>query len=292
MRIGAIEAGGTKFVCAVGDESGNLERTTTILTRSPEQTLEQLEGFFQKEGIEALGVGSFGPIDMRENSETYGWIMNTPKERWRRYPFIDSLREMFQVPIYFDTDVNAAALAEHKWGAAKGTENCLYLTVGTGIGGGALILYDTLKGLTHPEMGHLLIRKHPEDDFKGICPHHGDCLEGLASGPAIAKRVGINGKDIPEHHAVWEYVSYYLAQALVHYILTLSPEKIIMGGGVMYRTFLFPKIHEKVHELMGNYMDVPQLKKDGIQNYIAPPALGKEAGVKGALLLAVRGLNN
>lgn len=287
--LGGIEAGGTKFVCAVGTKSGEIVERARFSTTTPEETMKLVVEFFRDKKIEALGVGSFGPIDPREGSETYGYITTTPKPHWRNYNIIGELKKHFNIPIGFDTDVNGAALGELRWGAAAGLSSALYITVGTGIGAGAVVEGSMVNGLLHPEMGHIYVRRHSEDTYEGSCPYHGDCLEGLAAGPSIEARWGVQGDELPEDHKAWEMEAYYLAQAIVNYILILSPEKIIMGGGVMKQENLFPLIRKKVKGLLNGYIEKGEILEE-IEEYIVPPKLGDNAGVRGALALAMEAL--
>lgn len=287
--LGAIEAGGTKFVCAVGNEDGTLIERIQLDTLTPEETMPKVMEFFQKHPVTAIGIGSFGPVDIDKSSSTYGNITSTPKPGWTNYPFLQTMKEAFNVPMEFNTDVNAAALGELMLGAAQGEESCLYITVGTGIGAGAVVQGELLQGLSHPEMGHILVRKHPEDNYEGFCPYHHDCLEGIAAGPAIEKRWGKKGIELQDQQEVWELEAYYLAQALMQYILILSPKKIIMGGGVMKQKQLFPLIQKKLQELLNGYVALPQITEQ-IEDYIVPPALGDNAGITGAIMLAKRAL--
>ena len=250
MLIGAIEAGGTKFVCGVGNEKGELFERVSFPTETPEITLTKVVNFFKDKNIERLGIGSFGPIDVNPKSKTYGYITKTPKLSWTDCDIVGYLKKYFNIPIFFDTDVNGAALGESIWGAARGLENCLYITIGTGIGGGALVSGKLVHGMLHPEMGHIILRRHTEDAYKGRCPFHKDCFEGLASGSAIEDRWGKKGYELPADHKAWDIEAYYIAQGLVNFILTLSPEKIILGGGVMKQKQLFPKIRKEVVELL------------------------------------------
>ncbi|MGG0719613.1 ROK family protein [Robertmurraya massiliosenegalensis] len=283
--LGAIEAGGTKFVCAVGDEKGTIIERIQIPTTIPEKTMKEVIAFFQKYEVDAIGIGSFGPIDVNKESPTYGYITSTPKTAWKDYPFIQTMKDAFSVPIGFNTDVNAAALGEATLGAAKGLDSCLYITVGTGIGAGALVQGKLLQGLSHPEMGHTFVRRHPNDSYDGTCPYHKDCLEGLAAGPGIEARWGEKGIDLSERSEVWELEGYYIAQALMQYILIISPKKIILGGGVMKQKQVFPFIYKHLTELMNHYVDLPELT-----DYIVSPGLGDDAGITGSLLLAYEAL--
>ncbi|MCM3117214.1 ROK family protein [Neobacillus sp. MER 74] len=279
--LGAIEAGGTKFVCAVGDEKGNIVDRIQIPTTVPAETMPKVVEFFNQYPIKAIGVGSFGPIDVNPESAAYGHITSTPKPGWRDYPFVQSLKEAFSVPIGFNTDVNAAALGEVTFGAAKGLDSCLYITVGTGIGAGAIVQGKLLQGLSHPEMGHILVRRHPNDEFRGKCPYHHDCLEGLAAGPAIEERWGAKGDQLVDRMEVWDLEGYYIAQALMQYVLILSPKKIILGGGVMKQKQVFISVYKYLKEFINEYVSLPDLTE-----YIVGPGLGDNAGITGSLMLA------
>lgn len=281
MLYGAIEAGGTKFVCAVSDESLNILEKISIPTTSPKETLQQVITFFNEYDISIISIGSFGPINVNKESDKYGYITNTPKEGWKNFDFRGTLKSTFNIPVLWTTDVNAAAYGEFKLGAAQNSKSCLYLTVGTGIGGGLVRNGEIIDGYTHPEMGHLLVRKNEQDDFEGTCPYHGDCLEGLASGFAIEKRYRVKGKDLEDNHPIWNFISDYLAQALLSYTLTMSPERIILGGGVMKQNHLIELIREKFEVLMNDYMDYPPIDK-----YINTPGLGDDAGIMGCLSIA------
>jgi fructokinase len=269
--LGAIEAGGTKFVCAIGTASGEIVDDARIETRGPAETLDDVIAFFRRaDKYDAFGIGSFGPIDVRR-----GWITSTPKQGWKNFDIVGAVRRAFDVPIGFDTDVNAAALAEGRWGAAKGLRTVLYVTVGTGIGGGAITEGRLLHGLVHPEMGHIRVPHDlVRDPYQGACPYHGDCLEGLASGVAMKARWGVEAANFPA--AAYELEAEYLASACMTWIATLSPEKIILGGGVM-QPHLFPLIRERVRALVNDYVEAPE---------IVSPGLGNRAGVMGALALA------
>ena len=289
MLLGAIEAGGTKFVCAIGDENGGLIERVSFPTTTPKETLGKVVNFFKGKDIEALGVGSFGPIDPNINSKNYGYITTTPKPHWGNYDILGELKKYFKLPMGFDTDVNGAALGELKWGAAKNLKSAMYITVGTGIGAGAVVEGNMIHGLLHPEMGHILIRRDPSDQYKGRCPFHLDCLEGLASGPAIEERWGKKAYELPKDHEAWDLEAYYLAQALANYILIISPEKIILGGGVMKQNQLFPKIRKNVKKILNGYISKKEIL-EGIDDYIVSPGLEDNAGICGALALALKSL--
>lgn len=279
--LGAIEAGGTKFVCAVGDKLGNIVDRIQIPTTVPDETIPAVINFFKQYELEAIGIGSFGPIDIDRDSETYGNITSTPKTGWKDYPFVQTIKDAFRIPVGFNTDVNAAALAESVYGAAKGLDSCLYITIGTGIGAGAVVQGKLLQGLSHPEMGHILVRRHPEDEYQGKCPYHQDCLEGLAAGPAIEERWGEKGSNLVDRTEVWDLEGYYLAQALMQYILILSPKKIILGGGVMNQKQVFSSIYKNLVKFLKGYVQLPELT-----DYIVSPGLADRAGIIGSLLLA------
>jgi fructokinase len=233
-----------------------------------------------------VGIGSFGPVDVNPNSPTYGYITSTPKAGWLNTNFLGQLQQAFYLPMGFDTDVNTAALGEWRWGAAQGLDTFLYLTIGTGVGGGGMINGRLMHGLVHPEMGHLLLRRDPQaDPYSGACPFHGDCLEGLASGPAIEKRWGQRAEHLPADHPAWTLEAQYLALGLVNLIVTVSPQRIILGGGVMEQAHLLPMVRARVQALLNGYVRSPQITED-IDSYIVAPELGSRAGVLGAIALA------
>lgn len=288
MKIGAIEAGGTKFVCGIGDEQGQVLKSVTFQTTTPKETLSQVYAFFRNERIDGLGVGAFGPLELDRKSPLYGHITSTPKRHWQHFDLLGALKDEFSCDIYLDTDVNAAALGEAYWGAAAGHRNCVYLTVGTGIGAGLLVEGNLVHGLLHPEVGHTLVRRHEEDPFPGCCPFHQDCLEGLASGPSIQARWGKEASLLSANDAVWRLEAYYLGQALTNLILTVSPEKIILGGGVMQQTQLLPLIRREVQTFLAEYIQKRETQQT-IDQYIVDPGLRQMAGLQGCLALVVRG---
>jgi fructokinase len=285
MLLGAIEAGGTKFICAIGTETGEILEKVSFLTKTPSETLKKVVEFFWNKKIEALGIGCFGPIDLDENSKTYGYITSTPKPNWSNYNILGELKKHFDIPMNFDTDVNGAALGEIKWGSGIGLDSLIYLTVGTGIGGGVYSGGKLVHGMTHPETGHILVRREKNDDYKGKCPYHSDCLEGMASGPAIEGRWGVKAYELEENHEAWDLEAYYLAQGLINYILIMSPKKIILGGGVMKQKQLFPLIRKKIVEILNGYVFHKNILEN-IDEYIVPPKLGDNAGICGGLALA------
>ena len=285
-HFGALEAGGTKMVLSLMDEDGTMLERVSMPTLTPAETMPEMIDFFRTRQIAALGIGCFGPLDLRPDSPTYGYITSTPKLSWRNYPIVGAFREALGVPVKLDTDVNGAAIAEHALGAAKGLGSCVYVTVGTGIGGGVVLDGKPVHGLVHPEFGHQLMRLVPEDPMpQGVCPYHQGCLEGLASGPAIQKRWGRPAVELPPDHPAWALEAAYLAQMCVNAMVTFSPEKIILGGGVMQQAHLFPMIRRKTVELLGGYVQHPAVEA-GLTDYIVAPGLGVNSGVTGAYLLA------
>ncbi|RPJ28969.1 MAG: ROK family protein [Chloroflexi bacterium] len=289
---GGIEAGGTKFVCVVAGGPDHIVDEIRFRTTAPAETLGRAIQFFQpfvaQGQVSAIGVGAFGPLDLNPESSTYGCITATPKPGWSNANVLGTLQQALQTSIVLDTDVNVAGLGEYKWGASKGYDPSLYLTIGTGIGGGYIKDGKALIGLLNPEMGHLRIPHNRElDPFPGNCPFHGDCFEGLANGPAIEKRLGVAGAVVPEEDPFWDIEADYIASALMNYILILSPKKIILGGGVMQREFLFPKIRRRVRKLLNGYVSSKSILEN-IEKYILPPGLGNQSGSLGAIALAMQ----
>lgn len=286
MLYGALEAGGTKMVLAVMNESGEIMESVSVPTRTPGETMPEMIGFFSGRGISSLGIGSFGPLDLNPASAAYGSVTESPKLPWRHFPIRQAFADALGVPVAIDTDVNAAALAEYTLGAARGKDSCLYVTVGTGIGGGLIIHGKPVHGLMHPEIGHILLAPDPEDPSPdGFCPYHTHCLEGLASGPAVEKRWGIPGRNLPADHPGWKLESRYLAQLCANAVLSFSPEMIILGGGIMQQKHLFPMIRQETRRILNGY--IPEsLLGDGLSSYIVEPGLGTSSGITGAWLLA------
>jgi len=288
VLIGAVEAGGTKFVCGIGNERGEVLERVSFPTEQPETTLAKVVDFFKDKQVAAIGVGSFGPIDIDRGSARYGYVTTTPKPGWTNYPVLPELQKALGVPFGWDTDVNAAALGEATWGAAQGLDSCLYYTIGTGVGVGVYAEGRMVHGLVHPEGGHVLTRRHPADTYEGKCPYHGDCLEGMAAGPAIEGRWKVKGSELPADHPAWEMEAFYIGQALISAILLLSPKKIILGGGVMHQLQLFPLIREQVRSGLRGYVASSALEEGGIDGYIVPPGLGDNAGLCGSIALGLR----
>lgn len=288
MYVG-IEAGGTKFVCAAGTGPDDLTDVTRFPTTTPDETLRRTCAFVadHAQGLRGIGVASFGPIDLRRSSTTYGSITSTPKPYWHNADVLGPLRAVADVPIGFDTDVNGAALAEARWGAATDVSSCVYVTIGTGIGGGGLVDGQLVHGLLHPEMGHLPVARHPADEFPGRCPFHGDCLEGMAAGPAIEQRWGrpaqhLTGAELAQ---AIEVEADYLAQMAAALSYILSPERLIFGGGVMHLAGLLDAVRVQLVTRLNGYLAIPEITDD-VERYLVRPALGDTAGVLGAIGLA------
>ncbi len=285
MLYGALEAGGTKMVCATGNEYGQILEQTSIPTTTPEETMPKVIEFFADKELDAMGIACFGPVDVRENSATYGNILFTPKIAWRNFPMVKTMKEgLKNIPVGFDTDVNGSLLGEVTWGAAKGLTDAVYFTIGTGIGMGAISGGNLVHGMLHPEVGHIKMSILEGDNFAGICPNHGACFEGMACGPALEKRCGKPAKDLAKDDPVWEIEAGYIAQAITSVIFTLSPQKIILGGGVIGQKQLFPLIRNKTLENINGYIDTKELRN--ISNYIVPAALNGNQGIMGAVKLA------
>jgi fructokinase len=286
-----VEAGGTKFVCIVGSGPADIRGEVRFPTTMPETTLRQALAFLSEQrarlgAFAAAGVASFGPVDLDPASPRYGHITSTPKPGWAQTDIVGPIRKALGVPVGFDTDVNAAALAEWRWGSAQGIDTFIYLTVGTGIGGGGLVTGRLMHGLVHPEMGHVRIPHDVvADPFAGACPFHRDCLEGLASGPAMQARWGRPAEELPDDHPAWALEAHYLALALANFVCTLSPRRIVLGGGVMDRGILFPLVRARLQALLNDYVQAPEILRE-IDAYVVPPALGARTGVLGALALA------
>lgn len=280
---GGIEAGGSKWECAIGTGPDDVRHATTVPTTTPLETIDRAVAFFERHGpVDAIGIGSFGPVDRDPGSPTWGLITTTPKPGWAHADVGREIGRRLSVPVAFDTDVDAAALGEHRWGAARGLDTFCYVTVGTGIGGGAVVGGALLHGLAHPEFGHLRIPHDREaDPFPGLCAYHGDCWEGLASGPAIEARWGTPAHEIGDE-AAWELEARYLALGLVSVISVLSPQRVVLGGGVMSRPGLLELVRRELVTLMNGYQGLG----DDIAEFLVRPALGRRSGVLGALALA------
>ena len=266
MVLGALEAGGTKMVCAIGNEKGEILEQISIPTETPEITVPKLLSFFKGKEIEALGIGCFGPIDVDRTSETYGYITTTPKLAWQNCDIVGAFKRELGVPVGFDTDVNGSALGEYTWGIAKGLHSCIYITIGTGVGVGVIVDGNLIHGMMHPE-------------------GHKNCMEGLAAGPAIEGRWGRKAVELADKAEVWEMEAYYIAQALVDYTMLVSPQRIILGGGVMHQTQLLPLVREKFKELMNDYIRTKEIAD--LDSYIVVQSLDDKQGIMGALKLGM-----
>ena len=294
---GAVEGGGTKFVCAVGSGPSDRLATARIPTTTPAETLSRVRRFLldaaEQAGqpLTAIGIATFGPIELDRQSPRYGYMLPTPKPGWSGAPVVAAITAGLDVPVAVDTDVNGAALAEYRWGAAQGYDPALYVTVGTGIGGGVIIGGAPLHGLLHPEMGHIAVPRARDaagnrDEFAGICPFHGDCMEGMAAGGALAARVGRSADDLAPDDPVWELEAHYLAAGLAQHVLVLSPQRIVLGGGVLQQEHLLPRIHAALRAQLRSYIARPQVDTD-VSSYVVAPHFGDEAGLAGAFALAM-----
>jgi fructokinase len=291
LLYGGIEGGGTKFACAVGNGPGNIVDEIRFPTTTPQETLERVCIFFtpyiRQASIKAIGLGSFGPVDVDPASPTYGYITTTPKPNWANTNILGILQKELGVPIAMDMDVAASAMGEFIWGANQDLDPSMYLTVGTGIGGSYILNGKPLRGLVSLEMGHVRI-PHDEklDPFKGSCPYHGDCFEGLASGPAIQARFGKRGETLADNDPFWELEAGYIAYALANYIFTFPPKKIVLGGGVLRKDFLYNRVRSRLYGILNKYLNHPLLTSQ-LDRYIVPPALGDRSGVLGGIALAM-----
>lgn len=281
MIFGGIEMGGTKMVCAIGNENGEILEQTRIPTRDPETTLSDIVNYYKNKNIDSLGIASFGPVDLNIDSNTYGYITETPKPGWRNTDVVGYFKKELNIPIGFDTDVNAACLGEVMYGAGKNYKNVIYGTIGTGVGFGVYLNGELLHGLMHPEAGHVIIEKHKDDIFDGCCPYHKNCFEGFASGPSIEKRWGKPAEELYDNHKVFEMEAFYIAEGLCNCIMCYSPEKIILGGGVMHNEKLYPLIRKNVLELLNNYISKKEII-NSIDSYIVKPMLNDKQGIIGA----------
>ncbi len=285
MLYGALEAGGTKMVCAIGNENGEILEQVKFPTETPETTMPQIFDYFKQKDIKALGIACFGPIDLRKESPTYGSITSTPKKGWSGYNIVNAAKDALGIPIGFDTDVNGSLLGEVTWGCAKGLSDALYLTIGTGVGGGVMSNGKLLHGMLHPEVGHIRLPLVKGDPGKSVCPYHDNCLEGLAAGPSLKARWGVSADQLVDKKEVWEIESEYIATALMSYALILSPKKIILGGGVMHQEQLFPMIRAKFKELVNGYIITDEMEH--LDDYIVPASLNDDQGIMGAIKLAM-----
>ncbi|WP_129045563.1 fructokinase ScrK [Companilactobacillus metriopterae] len=290
MLVGSIEAGGTKFVCAVGDEDYRIKNSINFPTTTPKETIQQAIDFFKQYDIEALAIASFGPIELRKNSPKYGYVTSTPKPHWSDTNFVGMIKEQLNIPIFWTTDVNGSAYGEYVMSTLTNEkiDSLVYYTIGTGVGGGAISNGEFIGNVGHPEMGHTFLKRHPEDlNFKGICPFHDDCLEGLVAGPTFDARLGKKGKDVPLTDKTWDIMAYYVAQAAIQVTLILRPDKIIFGGGVVSEGFL-EKVRDQFKTLLHDYVEVPDLDK-----YIVMPSVQNNGSATvGDFALAIRELES
>ncbi len=285
MIYGALEAGGTKMVCALGDENGKILEQVSIKTTVPDETLLQIADYFRDKDIKSLGIGCFGPVDINKESKTYGYITCTPKTPWKNCDIVGYLKKELNVPIGFTLDVNASLLGEVTYGSSKGLMNVVYYTIGTGIGAGIMTGGKLLQGMTHAEAGHMVVRREEGDTYGGKCPFHHDCLEGMAAGPAIEERWGDKAVNLSARDEVWEMEAGYLAQAMVNTILMLSPQRIILGGGVMHQMQLFEMVRKKTAAMLNDYVQTKELKN--MDEYIVPASLNDDQGIMGCIKLAI-----
>lgn len=288
MLVGSIEAGGTKFVCAVGNEDYSIKDSVHFPTTTPEETLRKTIDYFKQFEVEAIGIASFGPIEQRKNHPKYGYITKTPKKHWANVDFVGTLKKELDVPMFWTTDVNGSAYGEYIMSTLSNEkiDSLVYYTIGTGVGGGAIENGNFIGNIGHPEMGHTFVKRHPDDlNFKGICPFHGDCLEGLVAGPTFDARLNKPGKDVPLTDHTWDIMAYYVAQAAIQVTLILRPDKIVFGGGVVSEAFL-DKVRAQFSELLNGYVDVPDLDK-----YIMMPLVKNNGSATvGDFALAIREL--
>ena len=282
--LGSIEAGGTKINCAIGHENGTIVKRQQFATTTPEENIGQIVGFFLENRVKSIGIGSFGPVNVDENSLEYGNILDTPKRAWRFYPFLTKLKTELQIPITLHTDVTVSCIGESVLGGGIGDDLVLYVTIGTGVGGGVTLKNHLSNSPRHPEMGHVTLQRVKGDVMESVCPFHENCFEGLASGPALMKRWGREGSELDPQHPAWEIEADYIAQGLLQMIFVLAPDRVIVGGGVMKQKHLLGKVQEKVKEKLNGYYFYDGLKN--IDQLIIMPQLGDDSGLVGGLLLA------
>ena len=289
--FGAVETGGTKFICAIGKDTRNIVAKEIFPTMSPQETIDKVGNFFNKQSklhgpVSKIGVGSFGPVDISLGSKDYGKILFTPKLDWKGFNIAKAIEEVTTAKVVLNTDVNCALLGEMLYGAGQGLKDVIYLTIGTGIGGGIMVDGKVVHGFSHPELGHMMIPKHHDDHFTGICPYHADkCIEGLASGPAIEQRWGINASKLDPQHPAWDLQGYYVAVFCINLLLLTAPQRIILGGGVMRKLHLFPVIYKEIKHLLGDYFDIDSSKLR-IEDIIVAAMEDNVSGIHGCLLLA------
>jgi fructokinase len=294
--LAGVELGGTKCVCILGTGPDDIRAIERLPTGERGETLRQIEAVLDRWRSQyglprALGIASFGPVDLKPGSPTHGFITSTTKAGWRNTDVAQRLGRRVGAPVGLDTDVNGAALAEGRWGAALGLDDYAYVTVGTGIGVGSIVRGRSVFGMNHTELGHIRIARKPDDKFAGICSFHGDCMEGLASGPAIEARAGLPASQLPPDHPAWDFVAHALGQLMHTMVLTTAPSRIFLGGGVMTgQSHLFERIQDELKRSLNRYVEAPELEQ-GLSQFIVPPGLGTMAGPLGALALAADAAN-
>ena len=289
MLFGALEAGGTKMVCAIGNEKGEILEQKSFPTLTPDETIPGLIEYFKGKDMAAMGIACFGPIDPVKDSPTFGYITSTPKPGWKNYNIVKVFKDEFHIPVGFDVDVNGSLLGEVTWGSSKGLQDVVYYTIGTGIGAGVMSNGKLLHGMLHPEAGHMIMERVKDDTYKGRCPFHHTCFEGMASGPAIEERWGKKAVELSDRDEVWEIEADYIAQALVNTVCILSPKRIILGGGVMHQMQLFELVRKKLKEKLNDYIKTPELKD--MDNYVVPASLHDDQGIMGCIKLAMDACN-
>ncbi len=288
MRIGALEAGGTKMVCAMLDEHGTVTDRISLPTGTPADTMPAIIDYFARHGAQALGIGCFGPLDLNKNSPTYGHITATPKAGWAWYDIVGELEKALHVPVAMDTDVNCAALGEARHGSCKGLDDCVYITVGTGIGMGVLCGGKLVHGIQHPELGHFSVVPAPGDTYAGCCPYHGSCLEGMASGTAMRGRWGVPAQQLAENPTAWQWEAEYLAQGIAVCVLAYAPSRIVLGGGVAHHPGLIQLVRKAVAQRLAGY--VPAAPVQDMDSYIVSPALNDNQALLGCMELALENM--
>jgi fructokinase len=289
--VGALELGGSKALCAVGTSLHTLAERR-IPTTTPAETLAAIEAFFvpYRGQLGALGIASFGPLELSPEAADFGALLATPKPGWAHAPLRERLARTLAVPVAIDTDVNAAALAEHRLGSAQGDDPCLYITVGTGIGVGVVVRGAPLHGLLHPEFGHLAAPAWC--DFRGVCPFHGRCIEGVASAHALAVRTGKEPASLSDDDPVWALEARYLAALLAACVLAYAPRRIVLGGGVCERAGLIERVRSELVAQLAGYLPRPALRSEGVADYVRRPQHGTRAGLVGAFLLGEAALHD
>lgn len=288
--LGSIEGGGTKINCAVGYEDGTIIKQIQFPTTTPQENVKQMVDFFQKYKVKSIGIGFFGPLNVNRQSPEYGCLLDTPKRAWRFYPLLANLKKELSIPMGIHSDVTLSSLGEASLGGGRDSNKVLYVTVGTGIGGGVVVNGKFEDTSRHPEMGHVTVQRAAGDKLESVCSFHKNCMEGLAAGPAIEKRWGRKGADLPSTHPAWEMEADYIAQGLVQMIFVLAPDCIILGGGVMKQAHLFEEVRKKVKQKLHDYTYYEQLKS--MDTFITKPQLGDNSGLIGGLLLAAMSLSS